>query len=144
MRPSDGQTRSLSISTIKVPPHSAPSPSSHCSLAFSESGTALNLDHRRLLEPAGAQTEPLGGQPAPGNGLESMSDTKLTHSSANSSQVEEKMAAGPVSRIRRAAMKTDNLFKIRLRGVSTMSTVSVLAGFASHRRHNERSETIVC
>jgi integrase len=34
-----------------------------------------------------------------GNGLESMSDTKLTHSSPNSSQVEEKMAAGPVSRI---------------------------------------------
>jgi len=34
-----------------------------------------------------------------GNGLESMTDTKLTHSSANSSQVEEKMAAGPVSRI---------------------------------------------
>jgi hypothetical protein len=34
-----------------------------------------------------------------GNGLESMSDTKLTHSSANSSQVKENEAAGPVSRI---------------------------------------------
>jgi hypothetical protein len=33
-----------------------------------------------------------------GNGLELMSDTKLIHSSANSSQGEEKMAAGPVSR----------------------------------------------
>ena len=34
-----------------------------------------------------------------GNGLESMSDTKLTHSRPNSSKVEEKKAAGPVSRI---------------------------------------------
>ena len=54
------------------------------------------------------------------------------------------VAAGPVSRIRRAAMKTDNLFKISRREVSTMSTLSVLAGLASHRRHNGRSETIVC
>jgi hypothetical protein len=43
-------------------------------------------------------------------------------------------AAGPVSRIRRAALQTDNLFEISRREVSMMSTV-VMAGFASHRRH---------
>jgi hypothetical protein len=48
------------------------------------------------------------------------------------------VAAGPVSRIRQAALKTDNLFEISRRKVSTMSTLSVLAGFyltpASQRR----------
>jgi len=41
----------------------------------------------------------------------------------------------PVSRIRRAALQTDKLFEISSREVSMMSTLSVLAGFASHRRH---------
>jgi hypothetical protein len=53
-------------------------------------------------------------------------------------------AAGPVSRIRRTALQADNLFEISRREVSMMSTLAVLAGFASHRRHNGRSETIVC
>jgi hypothetical protein len=54
-------------------------------------------------------------------------DTKLWMSQ----QVAENnmfVAAGPVSRIRRAALKTDNLFEISRREVSTMSTLSVLAG----------------
>ena len=46
------------------------------------------------------------------------------------------MAAGPISRIRRTALQTDNLFEINRRELSMMSTLSVLAGFASHRRHN--------
>jgi hypothetical protein len=45
------------------------------------------------------------------------------------------LAAGPVSRIRRAALQTDNLFEISRREVSMMSTSAVMAGFASHRRH---------
>jgi hypothetical protein len=44
--------------------------------------------------------------------------------------------AGPVSRIRRAALQTDNLFEISSCGASMMSTLPVMAGFASHRRHN--------
>ena len=39
---------------------------------------------------------------------------------------------GPVSRIRQAALKTDNLFEISRRKVSTMSTLSVVAGFTPH------------
>jgi len=35
-----------------------------------------------------------------------------------------------------ARWQTDNLFEISRREVSMMSTLSVLAGFASHRRHN--------
>jgi len=46
------------------------------------------------------------------------------------------VTAGPVSRIRRAALQTDNLFEISRREVSMMSTLAVMAGFASHRRHN--------
>jgi|HubBroStandDraft_1064217.scaffolds.fasta_scaffold81553_3 hypothetical protein len=56
----------------------------------------------------------------------------------------EFVAAGPVSRIRRSALQTDKLFEISRYEVSMMSTLAVLAGFASHRRHNGRSETIVC
>lgn len=41
------------------------------------------------------------------------------------------MTAGPVSRIRRAALQTDKFFEISSREVSMMSTLSVLAGFAS-------------
>jgi hypothetical protein len=52
-------------------------------------------------------------------------------------------AAGPVSRIRRAALQTDKLFEISLLEVSMMSTLSVLAGFASHRRHNASFEADV-
>ena len=46
------------------------------------------------------------------------------------------MAAGPVSRIRQAELQTDKLFEISLRDVSMMSTLAVMAGFASHRRHD--------
>jgi hypothetical protein len=46
------------------------------------------------------------------------------------------VSAKPVSRIRRAALQTDKLFEISRREVSMMSTLSVMAGFASHRRHN--------
>jgi hypothetical protein len=46
------------------------------------------------------------------------------------------VAAGPVSRIRRTALQTDKLFEINRCGVSMMSTLAVMAGFASHRRHN--------
>ncbi len=45
------------------------------------------------------------------------------------------LAAGPVSRIRRSAFQTDNLFEISRREASMMSTWAVAAGFASHRRH---------
>ena len=45
-------------------------------------------------------------------------------------------ATEPVSRIRRAALQTDNLFTISRREVSMMSTLAATAGFASHRRHN--------
>ena len=54
------------------------------------------------------------------------------------------LAAGSVSRIRRTALQTDNLFEISRGELSMMSTLAVLAGFASHRRHHGRSETIVC
>jgi hypothetical protein len=40
--------------------------------------------------------------------------------------------AGPVSRIRWAALQTDKLFEISHRDVSMMSTSSVMAGLASH------------
>jgi hypothetical protein len=53
-----------------------------------------------------------------------------------SNRKKEFVAAGPVSRIRRAALQTDKLFEISCREVSMMSTLSVLAGFASHPRHN--------
>jgi len=46
------------------------------------------------------------------------------------------VAAGPVSRIRRAALQTYNLFRISRHELLMMSTLSVMAGFASHRRHN--------
>jgi hypothetical protein len=46
------------------------------------------------------------------------------------------VAAGPVSRIRRTALQIDNLFEISRREVSVMSTLAVMAGSASHRRHN--------
>ena len=52
------------------------------------------------------------------------------------------VAAGPVSRIRRAALQTDELFEISHCEVSMMSTSSVMAGFASHRRHNGRSRRL--
>ena len=42
----------------------------------------------------------------------------------------------PVSRIRRTALQTDKLFEISRCEVSMMSTSAVMAGFASHRRHN--------
>jgi hypothetical protein len=45
------------------------------------------------------------------------------------------VAAGPVSRIRRAALQVNNVFEISRRRVSMMSTLAVMAGFASHRRH---------
>jgi len=52
------------------------------------------------------------------------------------------VAARPVSRIRRAALQTDNLlFAISRREVSMMSTLAVTAGFASHRRHNFSSSS---
>jgi len=41
----------------------------------------------------------------------------------------------PLSRIRRAALQTDNLFEISRREVPVMSTLAVMADFASHRRH---------
>lgn len=40
--------------------------------------------------------------------------------------------------------RTNNLFRISRRGVSMMSTLAVMVGFASHRCHNGRFETIVC
>ncbi len=46
-------------------------------------------------------------------------------------------AAEPVSRIRRAALQTGNLFEISRCEVSMMSTLSVMAGFASYRRHRQ-------
>jgi hypothetical protein len=52
------------------------------------------------------------------------------------------VAAGPVSRIRQAALQTDNLLRISRREVSMMSTSSAMAGFASHRRRNGRSVTV--
>ena len=46
------------------------------------------------------------------------------------------VAAGPISRNRRVRLQTRKLLKRNSREVSMTSTLSVLAGFASHRRHN--------
>jgi hypothetical protein len=54
------------------------------------------------------------------------------------------VAAGPVSRIRRVALQTNNLFRISRREVSMMSTLAVMVGSASHWRHNGRCERIAC
>lgn len=47
--------------------------------------------------------------------------------------------AKPVDRIRRAALQTDKLFEISRCEVSMMSTLALMAGFASHRRHKFQS-----
>jgi hypothetical protein len=75
-----------------------------------------------------------------------LSTTHRRHTDFISSEVIEVkvVAAGPVSRIRRTALQTDKLFEISLCEVSMMSTLAVMAGFASHWRHNRRFETIVC
>ena len=46
------------------------------------------------------------------------------------------LAAGPVSLIRRTALQTDILLEISRCRVSMMSPSVVMAGFASHGRHN--------
>ena len=62
--------------------------------------------------------------------------TQLNPVSEQAAENKELEAAGPVSRIRRAALQTEKLFEISRCKVSMMSTLTVMAGFASHRRHN--------
>jgi hypothetical protein len=65
-----------------------------------------------------------------------------THRAGTNVGEQEFVAAGPVSRIRRAALQTGNLFEISRPELLMMSTLAVLAGFALKRRHNQQLELV--